>query len=76
MACGLGFGRRFRHARQNCFDECVHQGKHRLLFPVYAEDIARHAIKACSNPLISAGQFGSTIQLVPDRRPNERARIF
>jgi hypothetical protein len=69
------FGRRFWHAGQNRFGEGVHQGIQRLLSPANAEDVPQNAIKACSNPFFSAGQFNSPIQFVPDRRPNERAGI-
>ncbi len=70
-----GFGRRFRHAGQNRFGESVHQRKQRLLAPAHAEDVPRNAIKARSNPLLGAGQFGSPVQFVADRRPNERTGI-
>jgi hypothetical protein len=70
-----GVWRRLRYASQNCFGESVHQCKQRLLPAANAEDIVRDAIKASSNPLVCAGQFGSPVQLIADRRPNERTWI-
>jgi hypothetical protein len=75
MACWSGFGRRFRHAGQNRFGESVHQRIQRLLSTAHAEDVPRNAIKACSHPFVGAGQFGSPVQFVADRRPNERTGI-
>jgi hypothetical protein len=65
------FGRRFRYAGQNRFDERVHERIERLLATTNTEDVQCHAIKACANPLIGSGRLRSPIQFMPDRRTNE-----
>ena len=68
----LGIGRRFRHTGQHRLGEGVHQREESLLIPAHSGDVPRNAIKPSRYSLFGSGLFPPSVQLVPDRRADER----
>ena len=67
-----GIGRRFRHTGQHRLGEGVHEREESLLTPAYSGNVLRNAIKPSRYSLFGSGLFPPSVQLVPDRRANER----
>jgi hypothetical protein len=71
---GLCVDRWLRQARKNGFDKSIEQSVERLLAPDNADIVTGHAFKASRNQVFGFTQLGSTVQLVLNCRPDERAR--
>jgi hypothetical protein len=67
-----GIGRRFRHTGQHRLGEGVHQREESLLTPAYSGYVLRNAIKPSGYSFFGSGLFPPSVQLVPDRRADER----
>jgi hypothetical protein len=67
-----GIGRRLRHTGQHRLGEGVHEREESLLTPADSGDFPRNAIKPSGYSLFGSGLFPSSVQLVLDRRADER----
>src|ERR1039458_8824791 len=75
VACGLASGGGSGTQVRTALAKAVDQGEEGLLSPVHSKNVPRDTIEASCNPLLGAGHLRSSLQLVSDRRPDERTGI-